>query len=314
MENKFFLNGVMGVVVGDALGVPVEFASREELQLAPVETMIGYGTYPMPAGTWSDDSSMTLATLDVIKNGYNRNEVMEAFVVWLNEGKYTATGEMFDVGNTCACAIDAFMSSHDETTCGLAGTHNNGNGSLMRIIPVCILVYGEQSQNKLSDKEAIRIIHEASALTHAHLRSMIACGLYYFCVRAILDSKKSLFDCLEKGLKDGFAFYGKDLLNIVELGHFSRLRNLSQFAFLPEEEIGSSGYVVDSLEASIWCLLSTNSYRDSVLKAVNLGKDTDTTAAITGGLAGLYYGYDAIPEEWKSVILRREWIEELCLR
>ena len=110
----------------------------------------------------------------------------------------------------------------------------------------------------------------------------------------------------------GFAFYRGDLHNLTELSCYGRLKDLKEFAHAPEEKIKSSGYVVNSLEAAIWCLITTDSFRACELKAVNLGGDTDTIAAIAGGLAGLYYGYESIPKDWLDVIRRRDWIEELC--
>ena len=113
-------------------------------------------------------------------------------------------------------------------------------------------------------------------------------------------------------METGFEFYDKQAGYKEETTFYCRLRNLETFALIDQHEIKSGGYVVDSLEASIWCLLNTESYQDCVLKAVNLGDDTDTVAAIAGGLAGLYYGFDAISSEWKKLIARYEWIESLC--
>lgn len=309
---NYYLDGMFGLVVGDALGVPVEFASREELKNAPVEDMEGYGTYPMPAGSWSDDSSMALATLDALITGYNPVLMMDNFVKWEQHDEYTPTGEMFDEGNTCSTAIWNYMKSKDITTCGLTGANNNGNGSLMRILPLCIYLYKLEQAGEISELEAMQRIHEVSALTHAHLRSKIACGIYYFCVKALIEKQGEVQSCLQTGIDNAFDFYGKEISNLTELCHFGRIRCLKELKILPDCEIKSGGYVIESIEAAMWCLVTTNNYKDCVLKAVNLGDDTDTTAAIAGGLAGLYYGIEMIPEKWKDTILRKEWIEELC--
>ena len=128
----------------------------------------------------------------------------------------------------------------------------------------------------------------------------------------MIDGSGSINERLQSGFDNGFAFYEADADNSEELSYYDSLRNISEFAQLPDSDIQSSGYVVASFEAAVWCLSTTSDYRSCVLKAVNLGRDTDTVAAIAGGLAGLYYGYEGIPEKWISKIAKREWIENLC--
>ncbi len=310
MDNNLWKDGIMGVIIGDALGVPVEFTSREERQKDPVTGMREYGTYHQPKGTWSDDSSMTLATLDSIihNDGLNYEDLMGRFRDWRVNGSYTPYGSVFDIGITCAGAIEKYTPGVNPLSCGASGKWDNGNGSLMRILPVCLYAYKES----LPDEEAVKIVHEVSGLTHNHIRSKMACGLYYFCVRSILNGNGDLQSRLQGGMDEGFAFYERDLVNRVELSNFGRLRDLREFSEVSENDIKSGGYVVDSLEAAVWTLLRTKTFKDCVLLAVNLGSDTDTTGAIAGGLAGLYYGYVNIPKEWLEVIHRREWIEDLC--
>lgn len=318
MGKNAYLDGMMGLIVGDALGVPVEFTSREERKADPVTDMREYGTYHMPKGTWSDDSSMALATLDALKDGYHLERIMSNFVDWMEDAVYTPYREVFDAGCTCCTAIDRYIDypeQYDVHNCGCTGERENGNGSLMRILPACIYLYHRKSE--LPQEEILQRIHDISALTHAHLRSKMACGLYYFLVEAILDAKileqtGSLGECLQKGMDAGLEFYGRESGNLAELGKFDEFRDLAEFKKTAEGKINGSGYVVASFEAALWCLLNTESYRECVLKAVNLGDDTDTTAAIAGGLAGLYYGYEAIPEEWRNAIVRRECVEEMC--
>ncbi len=314
MERRnIWLDGMMGVVTGDALGCPVQFMSREEIAgrpAGPVRGMEAGGVYDMPKGTWTDDSSMALAALDSIRElgTADPEDIMERFVDWYENGAYTPFGEAFDIGNTCSLAIERFERDHDTASCGGTSEHSNGNGSLMRILPVCLFAY----DRKLPADEAVETVHTGGGLTHAHLRAKIACGLYYFCVKAVLDGKGTLADRLKEGLEEGFAFYGSYDGAAEELPYYGRLRDLEAFAALPETEIRSNGYVVDSLEAAVWCLAGTDSLEDCLLTAVNLGDDSDTVGAIAGGLAGLYYGYEAIPEEWLTFLKRRKWIEELC--
>jgi len=313
MKRNIWLDGMMGVIVGDALGCPVQFMEREEItgrETGPVKGMESGGVYHMPEGTWTDDSSMALATLDSIRElgEVDLEDIMTSFADWYEEGEYTPFGEAFDMGNTCSLAIEKFEREKNPLTCGGTTERSNGNGSLMRIMPICLYAY----DRRLSTEDAVTSVHEVSGLTHNHLRAKIACGLYYFCVWAILDGKGSLKERLQKGLDEGFAYYEKDIINRVELAYYGRIRDIADFAKVSEEGIKSTGYVVDSLEAAIWSLIRTDSFKDCLLTAVNLGDDSDTVGAIAGGLAALYYGYEGIPEEWLAVIKRREWIEDLC--
>ena len=131
-------------------------------------------------------------------------------------------------------------------------------------------------------------------------------------IREILEGTGSLAERLQAGLDKGFGYYDRDPAKAEELKYYGRLRDLETFAQVPAEAIRSSGYVVDTLEAAVWSLVTTDSFQEALLKAVNLGRDTDTVGAIAGGLAGLYYGYEAIPTEWIAELKRKEWIEELC--
>ena len=313
-ERNIWLDGIMGVAVGDALGLPAQFLERDELRDDPVTEMYPSDIYRQPAGAWSDDTSMTIAMLDSIKTlgKINKEDVMKRFVRWLCYDEYTPTGETFDEGNTCASAILKYNKNHDIENCGKTGEHANGNGSLMRTLPVCL--FYAKKMNKYSGviHEAIKDIHELSALTHNHKRACMACGLYFFCVYEIIYGTGTLKERLQNGLDKGFEYYGKDIANLVEMSHYGRLKDLSEFENVPEDKIKSSGYVVDTLEAAIWSLITTESFEDAIIKAVNLGDDSDTVAAVAGGLAGLYYGYDAIPKRWLDKLIKREWLEEMC--
>jgi len=332
---NIWLDGMMGLVVGDALGVPVQFMNRDEIRSrrrGPVTGMEAGGVYNMPTGTWSDDSSMALANLVSIYNKKDLDpaDIMMQFVKWELKGEYTPFGEAFDQGNTCTRAIYRFTQYPDIYTCGCTGEHANGNGALMRILPVCLYYYDKQKKVCTSEDEAIEGIHVVSGLTHNHLRSKMCCGIYYFCVKSIIDgvleyqsrwdSKTkseipafpSLMYLLQSGIDAGLDYYGRDIRNLTERTYLGRIYDLSEFQAVPESNIKTTGYVIDTIEAAIWCLITTDSYKECMLKAVNLGDDTDTVAAIAGGLAGLYYGYEAIPKDWLSVIRKREWIEGLC--
>lgn len=313
MQN-IWKNGMMGVVLGDALGMPVQFVSRAELKKNPVTTMEGYGTYNMPPGTWSDDSSMALATLFSLKenNGVDYDDVMIRFVNWVYNGEYTPAGKAFDMGNTCMGAINEYVRTRDYRNCGRIGEWANGNGALMRIMPMCLCAYEKVKREEWTTKDALEHIHQMSAITHNHLRSKMACGIYYFMACNIIEKTGNLQECLQTGVDDAMRFYHGNIANYTELAHFSRLFHLDKFAKCKEGMIKSTGYVVDSLEAAIWSLITTKTLEEGLLKAVNLGDDTDTVGAIAGGLAALYYGYESAPEEWRNQIIKEEEIIALC--
>ena len=341
-KRNIWKDGIMGVVVGDALGCPVEFSTTGEREADPVTGMRSGGTFRLPAGSWTDDSSLTLAGLDSLVGFgfFNPADILYRFALWLTKGEYTPFGVAFDIGNTSEAAISSYIIHQDWKTCGGTLEWDNGNGSLMRIMPFCLFCAEQEIAGKMSEAAAMRTIHEASALTHNHMRAKIACGLYYFMVREILwnmpemcerqraekpGAGKPLVHLLQRGLNAGFAFYEENELADAtvawkrediekELVYFKRIRDLRVLAQTPKSEMRSGGYVIETIEAVLWSLARTQSFCDALLDVVNLGHDTDTTAAIAGGLAGLYYGYDEIPKDWIAVIQRREWIESLCAR
>ena len=313
-NTNIWLNGIMGVVVGDALGCPVQFESRDEVARHPVTGMRGYGTFNLPEGSWTDDSSLTIALLESIRRTgkIDLDDIMENFMKWLYNGEFTPYGESYDIGRGTMQAINRYRKNRNAKNCGGDEEWNNGNGSLMRIMPACLYCSVMESSGMYSDRDAIDAIHSVGGLTHAHIRSNIACGLYLFMAKYILFREGSLQERIQEGLTQGFAFYESYLADKENLHYYDRLKDLEAFKSLPADKIKSTGYVVDALEAAVWSLITTDRFDQALLKAVNLGDDTDTVGAIAGGLAGLYYGYDSIPEEWLSAIKRREWIEEMC--
>lgn len=248
-------DAIYGFAIGDALGVPFEFKERGSFKCTD---MVGFGTWNQEPGTWSDDTSMTLATCKSIKDKacIDIVDIRKNFENWLYKDEFTANGETFDVGNTTREAISLGY--------GLNDYYSNGNGSLMRILPLAF--------TKATDDE----IRKVSAITHAHEISENACIEYVDIARKLIAGEKINFQNKE------------------------------------EDKIESSGFVLHTLEVSVWCIFNSNSYKDAVLKAVNLGDDTDTTAAVTGGLAGIIYGYDSIPKDWIEKLKNKELIEE-CL-
>lgn len=301
--SKIVYSSVLGFVVGDAIGVPVEFSLREKLIKNPVREMLGYGSHSVPDGTWSDDTSMLLATMDSISenNGIYYDDMMNRFCRWYSNGEYTGTGKVFDIGISTNNALRKFNRGVSALECGDIGEYSNGNGSLMRILPVSLYAY----YNNLNDDEIITLLNNSSSLTHGHEISKLGCKIYTDFIIAILDGKDKN-EAFQKILNTKYSIkYSLDSID-----KYSRLLK-SDFAKLDISEINSSGYVVDTLEASIWCILNTNSYEEAVVKAINLGGDTDTIGAITGSIAGIIYGRENIPQRWVTKIRNNEYLMKL---
>lgn len=295
-------NAILGLVTGDALGVPLEFRNRESLKESPVTSMTGYGTYNQPPGTWSDDSALTLCTAEALAEGFSLQRIADRFVAWLYHEEWTPYGEVFDVGLTTSEAISRLNAGETPHRAGARDENSNGNGALMRILP--LLFYLRHINSKT---ERYKIISSVSGLTHGHIRSALAC-FYYLELAGFLMEDKGAHHA-HKAANESFLNFTKNLeINSIETDTFSRLTGGSIHK-ANEDEIHSDGYVIHTLEASIWCLLTTRNYPEAVLKAVNLGDDTDTTGAVTGGLAGLLYSAESIPREWLNVIARLDDIE-----
>ena len=299
------LSGLMGLCVGDALGVPVEFTSRAERVKSPVTTMLGYGTWNQPPGTWSDDSSLSFCLAECLCRGYSLDAIANSFWRWYKEAYWTPRGDVFDIGQTTHTAIMRLKQGVVPHQAGGKVENNNGNGSLMRILPMAYC------HRNLTLGELLARVHDVSAITHAHARSQMACGIYISIAVALLEGA-DLQTAYLQALQDIQTIYSvREFL--LEKPHFGRVLS-GEIAKLPVEEINSGGYVIDTLESSLWCLLNSSSYSEAVLKAVNLGGDTDTTAAVTGGLAGIYYGVENIPQKWMNQIARRQDIIYLAER
>lgn len=293
---------ILGVAVGDALGVPVEFKKRGTFY---VTDMQGYGTHDQPSGTWSDDTSLTLALADgLLPDEVNLEGIAYRFTDWYDDAAYTPHGKVFDVGNATAEAIKRLKKGVAPEKAGGTGERDNGNGSLMRIAPLTFYMYG------IREAEArFRIVRDVSSLTHAHEWSVAACYIYVEMLNKLRMGRKKKAAYAE--LREDFA-RGVPFISKVTLGKFVRILE-NDISTLPEEEIRSSGFVVDTLEAAFWCFMTTDNYKDAVLKAVNLGDDTDTTGAVTGALAGLAYGLDSIPQEWREQLAAYDEVRRIAV-
>jgi ADP-ribosylglycohydrolase len=288
------LGGLWGSLVGDALGVPVEFIDRATVQLNPVNSMREFGTHNQPRGTWSDDGAMILCTTDSLQNHeFSLADMGDRFVRWMNDGLWTANGDVFDVGATTSAALRRIVKGIPADQAGGQSEDNNGNGSLMRILPV-VLRFSTDPTALFAER-----IEKVSTITHGHARSRMACVFYGLVVRQLLLGWQP-----QAALDSARVEFSGRHERSAEFSHFRHILEDNLFS-LPEREIFSTGYVLHTLHASLWCLLTTQDFNDCVLKAVNLGGDTDTTGCVAGGLAGVAYGMKTIPADWIHQLARK---------
>jgi len=303
------LGALVGLVVGDALGVPVEFGARSERDRDPVQGMRSFGTHLQPVGAWSDDGAMALAhAAAFVAHGWDAQRHLEAFLAWRDQGAWTAHGRVFDIGLATRAALDRFQRGRPLHEIGGRRERDNGNGSLMRILPVSCWWAGAPLATTLS------AVGEASALTHAHVRSRLCCAWHALIVDGLL-SRRTLPDLLRSA---GHVL--SEHIPATERANFAPLTDASCLD-LTRALVPSDGHVISTLIAACWCLHRHADYADAVLEAVNLGDDTDTTAAVTGGLAGLRCGLTGIPRAWVGCLPRRvavlalaERFADACLR
>lgn len=296
---------LLATATADALGVPVEFKPRTYLKENPVTDMLEYGTHHQPKGTWSDDTSLMLCLAESMVEGLDLQKLANKFIAWKNDNLWTPHGWVFDIGIGTRIAIERLENGTPPELAGGFDEMDNGNGSLMRILPLVLHI------QELDINQRFEWTKKISSLTHAHIRSVMACFYYLEFAKKILERKEK-FQTYSELQNEITTFFENFKINPSEIQKFSRLL-FEDISKIKEDNIKSSGYVIDTLEASIWCVLTTNSYTEAVLKAVNLGHDTDTTATVTGGLAGLMYGIESIPEEWLKVVVRKEDIINLCV-
>lgn len=302
-SSQRLLGGLYGSLVGDALGVPVEFSSREARRNDPVTGMRAHGVHGQPAGTWSDDGSLLLCGMEsLVEKGFDPEDMGTRFLQWFDFGHWGAHGLVFDIGNATSCALNRISLGTPALEAGGQSESDNGNGSLMRILPVVLA-----SLHTTEDIFVARL-EEASAITHGHARSKMACVFFGMMVRALHNGLRR-----EEALIQTRACFAGIYERSSEFTHFSDLLH-ADLGLRSEGGIRSGGYVLETLTASLWCLLTTGSFSECVLKAVNLGSDTDTTGCVAGGLAGVAYGLDAIPAEWRAALPRQDDLRSLFQR
>ncbi|ACL17765.1 ADP-ribosylglycohydrolase family protein [Methanosphaerula palustris] len=289
---------LLGLAVGDALGVPLEFMSPGTFN--PVHAMIGGGMFGLKPGEWTDDTSMALCLAESLIqcSGFDLNDQLERYCDWYRNGHLSSNGKNFDIGTTTLSALLHFEKT-GEPKSGPTDPRSAGNGSLMRLAPIPLAYAGTPSC-------AIELSGENSKATHPLDLCVDACrymgGLIVGAVRG--TSKEELLSSQFSPVEGYW-----DLHPLAP-----EICTVADGSFWEKEppEIRGRGHVVDSLEAALWAFARTESFEEGCLAAVNLGDDADTTGAIYGQLAGAYYGVTAIPDGWKETIVQRETIEQFA--
>jgi len=304
------LSGLMGVCVGDALGLPAKFRSRAACARSPVTDMTGYGTYDVPPGTWSDDSALTFCQTEALCQGCTSTPDLLArtadyFCRWYNGEIWVTPHERLDLGRTITTGIRRLVQGMPLAEAGERHERSNGSGSLMRILPLAFCA------NQLEFSDWLDQVHQISALTHAHPRSQMACGLYATIAAGLLSEEPPALAYV-KALQRLQPYYDAEPYH-HQLPHFQRIFSGEIDAIAPSD-LHSDGYVVNMLEIALWCLLNSNSYSEAVLMAINLGEHTDTAGAVTGGLAGLHFGAKDIPLSWMQQVAQFYAIFDLSKR
>ncbi len=281
----------LGLAVGDAVGTTLEFRPRDAQ--ARVEDMVGGGPFDLPAGSWTDDTTMALALAESLaaSETLDCRDLMDRFVRWWKEGEYSCTGSCFDIGNTTSAALSRYLRT-DDPLAGSTDPRSAGNGSLMRLAPVALRYRVDRSQLDFCAAEQSRT-------THAAEEAVDAC-------RAFAEM-----------LADAIA--GSPRADLLAPRHFDGAPAVARvlggsWRGKARHEISSSGYVIDTLEAAIWSVARTADFRSAVLLAANLADDADTVAAVTGQLAGALYGLSGIPDGWLDRLAWKDRLLDLAHR
>lgn len=310
LQRERIAGGLYGLLVGDALGVPYEFYEANELPVyEKIEMTPPAGfqkTYPrIAAGTWSDDGAQALCLMDsLLKQGkFSLKAYSDALLAWYEEGFWAVGGVVFDVGIQTANALNAYKRGIPATDCGLMNPEGKGNGALMRVLPLALWHFVQEDTDlEKRSRELVRDAHSQCQITHGHLCNQVCCALYCLAAQGLLEGKEAR-EAIQEGVCALRSIYR-------EQPEYERELEWSIRPDIPWEGRGT-GYVVDCLRSAFMILEQASDYEDAIKRAVLLGNDTDTTACVTGGLAGIRYGLRKIPERWLNALKEREKVEVL---
>ncbi|MDE7416163.1 MAG: ADP-ribosylglycohydrolase family protein [Lachnospiraceae bacterium] len=297
--------GLYGLLIGDALGVPYEFHTAEEIppyDNIEMKPPLGFrrahsGVEP---GTWSDDGAQALCLLDslVTCGAFELKDFSDKLLAWYQNGVWAVDGVVFDIGIQTGEALSAYRAGREPEECGTLRPNGKGNGALMRVLPLALW-------HKGTDRELVLDAHGQCLITHGNVCNQVCCALYCLVARFLLAGT-DFISALEKAVVVLREIYQEMPTYEQEL----------EWSIRPDESwIGNgSGYVVDCLRSAFMVMESATSYEDAVKRAIMLGDDTDTTACVTGGLAGIFYGFGSIPCRWYEALRGKTDVEAIIQR
>lgn len=292
---------LLGLAIGDALGTTLEFHPRPNEPA--IKGIVGGGPFNLRAGEWTDDTSMMLCLADSLIDCNRSDPVdqMKRYIAWRDEGYQSCTGTCFDIGSTVARALSIFAKT-GSALAGCTSEYSAGNGSLMRVAPVALFTHHQPL------RIAMLLATESSITTHGEQRCIDACRYMTFLIHTLLavqtqPLKANLLSPDNSELSPYLSEMHADTLQVIQGSYRTKKR----------DDISSSGFVIHSLEAALWCFWHSDDFAEGALLAANLGDDADTVAAIYGQLAGAYYGYDAIPKDWCNTLAWSSVIESRAL-
>ena len=300
-KNKF-KGGIFGLLIGDALGVPYEFCKPEEISnIDKIEYEPPEGfekSYDVPSGTWSDDGAQALCLLEslITKKLFDIYDFAERLRKWADEGLWAVDNIVFDIGSQTRSALLSYERGESPLKSGLIYPNGKGNGALMRVLPLALW-------HKGTDKELVKDAHKQCLITHGHICNQVCCAFYCLVVRELLYNNSFFQSAYENALAKIRTIYS-------DTPEYKQELELNIFSHDIIEGKGT-GYVVDCLKSAFMVINQSNSYEEVVKKAISLGNDTDTTAAVAGGLAGVIYGYKNIPTRWINGLRNKEAVEIL---
>lgn len=322
MENDL-TNGMLGLAIGDAFGLPFEYVTRSDLRRNPVTDWSEGGKYGQKMGTWSDITSMSMATLESLceKREIDPDDVFQKFLIWKAEDDYTPHEEVVRMDDAVVKALKNYTDDVPVSKCGVGQgqlAEGDSYAGMTRMYPLAYFLeerYGSFNMRELTQEE-MDAVHECAAWTNACKESQVAAAIYVAVAREIMSGTRPDRKAVTDGLKYAFDYYDKHPEFNDALIKYTMLRNTS--ILMPDPAISSGHDSASTLIAAIWCLLKTldsetdTPFQDTVLRAVNLGDNASGVAAVAGSLAGAMFGYEAIPEVWKETVARRIWIENIC--
>lgn len=295
--------GILGCAIGDALGTVTKNQSREYLIDHPVLKMTPSLKKGLPKGSWGDTTSLTLATMYAItKKGMDYDYIAENCVSWFTSNKFCSVDEAFDIGKTTLKSLVRFTQRKCPAyECGEATYNDNGNSALKMMFPLAFYF----TANKENKDIVFDTIQKVASITHKHEISICACYIYVHFLMYLLNGNNKY--AAIKNLKH----LDYSMFSNATQKYFSRLL-IGNIQELNIDEIKSSHFVVDTLEATLWCFLKSDNYRDCVVAATNIGGDTAVIGALAGGMASIYYGTNNIPKDWMDNIRKKDYIVEIA--